>query len=386
MAFNPVANYSQGFQVGQQQAQQQRLSQIQGLQDKLLGQAQGGGFNPLESADFEQLSIMAPDMAARVRGNFEALSEDRKKIYHEDLQKGLRYLEAGDGEGFLMSMQARLKAVEKLGGDPTGVKMLLSKFNEGDIQGLVTGLRMTEQAGIDGGYLGGADQRLTPWQKDWKQKTENLSEADKAKALRIALRLDPGAVGSAAQTVAQNEALTDAVADSQATIEGAKEESKLDAQYKMKPKIAKAVELATSEANAMADKNKETKSNANALKVYDVAFSSLTGALGKTYTGPMAGLMPAITSNAQMAEGAIAMVLPTMKAVFRDAGEGTFTEGDQKLLTDMIPTRSDTPETIKFKLNAIDSIIRAKLGGDGNATSTSTAPTTASIYEKYGIK
>jgi len=88
---------------------------------------------------------------------------------------------------------------------------------------------------------------------------------------------------------------------------------------------------------------------------------NLTKALDETVTGPFIGLTPAMTSNAQIADGAVAMMLPLMKDVFRGAGEGTFTEGDQKILTDLIPTRSDTAAARASKISMIDSMIRAKL-------------------------
>ena len=89
--------------------------------------------------------------------------------------------------------------------------------------------------------------------------------------------------------------------------------------------------------------------------------SNLTKALDNTITGPFIGLTPALTANAQIADGAIAMMLPLMKDVFRGAGEGTFTEGDQKILTDMIPTRNDSAEARRSKITFIDELIRSKL-------------------------
>jgi hypothetical protein len=57
-----------------------------------------------------------------------------------------------------------------------------------------------------------------------------------------------------------------------------------------------------------------------------------------------------------------------MKDIFRSAGEGTFTEGDQKILTNLIPTRSDTKETIVEKLRMIDSIVMQKLAPTGGSS------------------
>jgi hypothetical protein len=53
---------------------------------------------------------------------------------------------------------------------------------------------------------------------------------------------------------------------------------------------------------------------------------------------------------------------PILKQLFRDSGEGTFTDSDQALLMKMVPTRKDHPEARKAKLEMIDSIVQAKLG------------------------
>ena len=146
MPFNPLQNYLQGQQAGQQQ-------QVNTLQNSLAGQMQQSGFNPSSNLDFTRLSALDPQKAGAILNNFKSLSKERKIAYHEDLQDGLKALEAGDGNKFLNLMSARLNEIEKLKGDPAGTEFLLAKFNEGDIDGLITGLKATEQAGIDGGFL-----------------------------------------------------------------------------------------------------------------------------------------------------------------------------------------------------------------------------------------
>ena len=146
MPFNPLQNYLQGQQAGQQQ-------QVNTLQNSLAGQMQQQGFNPSSNLDFTRLSALDPQKAGAILNNFKSLSKERKIAYHEDLQDGLKALEAGDGNKFLNLMSARLNEIEKLKGDPAGTEFLLAKFNEGDIDGLITGLKATEQAGIDGGFL-----------------------------------------------------------------------------------------------------------------------------------------------------------------------------------------------------------------------------------------
>lgn len=305
--------------------------------------------------------------------DFMNLDKNRQGALFQDASAVNTFLKAGQTNKALGVLSDRMNFIEQFGGDPRDTKEIADLILANDIQGATTLLDSVVDVGIKNKFLD--DPRLleSKISKNNGVSTETntfndlikkagLNKSDTERAARIKLRLDAGAVGSSAQTISQNDQLTKDVATSQAAIESAKETGKLESKFKLQPKVSKAVQLAIGEANLVGAQNKEERSNSKALKVYDIAFKTLADALGKTTTGPIAGLMPALTSSAQSAQGAISMVLPTMKSVFRESGEGTFTEGDQKLLTDMVPTRSDNPATIKFKLNAIDSIIRAKLG------------------------
>ncbi len=84
--------------------------------------------------------------------------------------------------------------------------------------------------------------------------------------------------------------------------------------------------------------------------------------LARTMTGPIAGRIPAVTANQQIAEGGVAAMAPVLKQLFRVSGEGVFTDRDQALLLDMVPKRSDRPEAADAKMRNIDAIVRAKLG------------------------
>lgn len=102
--------------------------------------------------------------------------------------------------------------------------------------------------------------------------------------------------------------------------------------------------------------------NKRAFEVYQTAITGLSSGLQGTNTGPIAGRMPAWTSGQQIADGTIAAMAPVLKQLFRGAGEGTFTDKDQELLMEMLPTRKDEPEARKAKLANIDAIVQAKLG------------------------
>jgi hypothetical protein len=150
-----------------------------------------------------------------------------------------------------------------------------------------------------------------------------------------------------------------------AAVEGAKEASKLGAQYKLEPQVKEAVAIALENVKIQSEVASEDRSNEKALGVYEVATKGLTDALSGATTGPGMEYLPALTANQQVAKGAVAAMAPVLKQLFRGAGEGTFTDKDQALLLDMIPTRNDHAETRAAKLANIDAIVRAKLGTSG---------------------
>lgn len=208
---------------------------------------------------------------------------------------------------------------------------------------------------LDDGLLG-----LTSNQREFKDLTKNLSDDDIQKARRIKLGLDPRAVGSAIQTITEKGTVKE-VGATEKEISAAKEEGKLISQYKLKPEIERKVTSVVAAAKADAEAVAEQRSNNAAFNLYQTAFSGLSASLGQTATGPIFGLLPALTSEQQIAEGAIAAVAPVLKQMFRAAGEGTFTDNDQALLLAMVPTRKDTPDARVAKMENIDAIVRTKL-------------------------
>ncbi|WP_444897891.1 hypothetical protein [Microbulbifer sp. SSSA005] len=104
--------------------------------------------------------------------------------------------------------------------------------------------------------------------------------------------------------------------------------------------------------------------NAKTYKAYRAGMEGLSRGMEGTTTNPLVGSLPALTSEAQTADGAVSAMAPILKSLFREAGEGVFTDKDQELLLKMIPTRKDHPEARKAKLEMVDRIVRAKLGVD----------------------
>jgi len=181
-------------------------------------------------------------------------------------------------------------------------------------------------------------------------------------ATAIKSGVDAGISEQASRAGSRAAAVADVELATVESIETKKEVGKLKAQFKLKPLVEAAVTEAVGAAKAIVDANAENRSNSIALSMYDTAMGGLTTALGGTVTGPVAGWMPAVTTNQQVAEGAIAAMAPILKQLFRGAGEGTFTDKDQELLVAMLPTRKDTPEARVIKIQNIDAIVRAKLG------------------------
>jgi len=268
-------------------------------------------------------------------------------------------LEQNDIEGTRATLTARRDQMKKLGLDPSDMDDALIELDR-DPQRLLAGANgwiqrasMFDKSGKPAGLV------------EFEEMTKGLKPDEKEKARKIALGLDARAVGSAASTIAET-GKTDLVAGSEAKISGAKagasESAELDAQLEKLPGVKAAVTAAEERIKLEVEAEGVKKKNAIALETYDTAMKGLLEALAGTETGPGVGRLPAVTAEQQIAEGAIAAIAPTLKSIFRIAGEGNFTDSDQKLLLDMIPTRKDHPAAVKSKVRNIDAIIRAKLG------------------------
>jgi hypothetical protein len=106
----------------------------------------------------------------------------------------------------------------------------------------------------------------------------------------------------------------------------------------------------------------EQKDLNNKYKAFSVAFTDLNNALSETMTGPIVGALPATSENQRVAEGAVKNAANALKKIIRGAGEGTFTDADQKFLIEQIPNRYDEPEVAQKKTAIIERTLRAQLG------------------------
>ena len=206
--------------------------------------------------------------------------------------------------------------------------------------------------------------------------TQGLSEEEKSEARRKKLGLSARATESA--NVKAEKAYKVEVA-------------KLQAKYELEPQVAAAVQSAKNESEVLADESQEQKSNDKGWDVYSGAMDNLSASMSGTETGPFAGLIPAVTASQQIAQGAVAVMAPVLKQMFRSSGEGTFTDKDQEMLLAMVPTRKDLPAAREAKISAIDAVVRAKLGKGESAKSQeqsaeSSGPKTVTTQDELALQ
>lgn len=273
----------------------------------------------------------------------------------------IKELAATDPMRAQVAIAQRIKKIQDRGGDPSdtiGVRDLLQSGNKDAFNAeLDSVINAAQQSGLLS--AGSSSQR----DFEYIAKQGGFTPEER----RDAARYQAGLISrpTEAITLASDQKLADSVVKTQSRLAGGKagasESSKLNAQLETKPSVEKSVTLAKEQAKLVVQQSGEQRSNDTALRMYDTAMGSLADALGGTTTAPGVGWLPAMTANAQIAEGAVATMAPVLKQLFRTAGEGTFTDKDQEMLLRMIPTRSSLPEARAAQIQAIDAIVRAKL-------------------------
>ncbi len=135
---------------------------------------------------------------------------------------------------------------------------------------------------------------------------------------------------------------------------------------------ATAVKGAEATAAAQAEATARTKRATQIYAPFSTQLVSLREAFQGTGTGPLVGRIAALSGDAQKAEAAANIMEPIIKGVVRDAGEGTFTEGDRAQIRDMMPKRTDHPEVVVYKTQLLDNFVRGKLGVPSAAPAAAT--------------
>ncbi len=345
------------------------------------------------------------------------LDEQRQKAMAMDLRGVNRLIKSGDIGGATQLLQNRLEHIAKLGGDPTHTANLNRMISEGRIEEASAYLDQVDQAAVQDGLLpsmapkyskivdtadggkagyneatgkfepidsggvtfapgGGGGVASLGMTRLFKDQAGNLfygaNVLDKATGqMRVDMvptSGDPATRPSGTVTPVDPygnnamERVGQKAAESQAA-----EGGKLAAQAQTKPRVEALVKAAVDQVAAATAQSEKSAINSTALQTYDIAMNGLVEALGGTTTGPIAGWLPALTDSAQIAGGAVAAMAPVLKQIFRSAGEGIFTDKDQALLMEMVPTRKDRPAAAVAKIRNIDAIVRSKLGVTGPA-------------------
>lgn len=285
-------------------------------------------------------------------------AEDRKRLEVLGTMKALRNMDPARREELAPSLQQSLKDRGFMGADDDFLDdpYMDDAWLDANI------------AALEGGGRRGVGVDQQNFEARMRAAGIDPGSDDYIRAARISAGLDPRAGTSAAERIATTPGMTETVAGSEAVIAGRKagaaETERLLSQLELEPQVAAAVRDSVMAVEDQYEVEQKKRDNTRALAVYDAAMNGLVVGLGGTVTGPGVSWLPALTADAQVAEGAIASVAPVLKQLFRTAGEGNFTDSDQKILMAMVPTRDDLPEARVQKFRTIDAIVRAKLLGD----------------------
>ena len=207
--------------------------------------------------------------------------------------------------------------------------------------------------------------KLSSAQREFASLSQNLSPEDAEKARRIKLRLDPGAQGSAAQTIAAT-GTAESVAGSEQVISEGRESGKLKAQLALKPKIEQAVSIAREEARERGEVLTDINRMEAAMPGLEDSVSQLR-ALGAVATSTIGGsAFDAVVKQSGFGstEGSTArakfiaiidnQVLPLLKETFGAAF--TVSEGES-----LKATMGDPDATPAAKMAQLDAFIEQKV-------------------------
>ena len=345
-----LGSFEQGQEVARGREERSRARQIQ----ELSGQAYKG-----DAEAFSELQGIAPEVALELQNKLNIKDKGGLDRLYTDARTALSIYENYGVEGVISFGENRIQGLKSMFADTQDTERALNFFKTGNIEEGVANLKATisalEQANSRGPT--GAMRERQALLNDL-----NSTNEDVRRSAKVALKLMAAPIGSAMTTLSGgSEEDQDAFTDLTENVDYSKTKGKLKAEFKFKPEVAEAVQLATLQAKDAADLFVENRGNNRALAVYDTSIDTVRSAFDKASTGPIAGWFTAMGANNQMAKASVAMMGPLMKDIFRSAGEGTFTDGDQALLMSMLPSTSDKPEAVAFKLEFMDKIIRSKL-------------------------
>lgn len=206
---------------------------------------------------------------------------------------------------------------------------------------------------------------LSASQREFQFLTEGMTPEQIARAKGIKTGIYPRATGSAVQTIAQ-QGIAQQIADVERTLAGGKESGKLQAQFKFKPMIQRAVKLAESEAKERGEVLTDLQRSRAALpgllesvgelkKLAPIVTSNLTG---RAFDAVVKELGFGSTKGATARKKFIAIVnnqvLPLLKPTFGAA----FTVAEGEALR---ATMGDPNSTEDQKIAELDAFIQNKI-------------------------
>ena len=297
------------------------------------------------------------------------LDEKRKAAMVQDAWTVNQLLDQGKAPVALRLLDDRIERIKQLKGDPSDTMAIRDALVSGDPAKVAQAkqeLQMFSEAGIAAGAWAppqeSIESKKLKFEQDKFNKEQKLKEDefDWKKA-----NPNAGVAGDASTAHAKDLAIYERMVR-----EGNPNAERFAYMVGLSGRdINSKVELAGRETTAKetsksdVERTNLAKQNANAYQTYKVGLEGLTSGLQGTTTGAIAGRLPAVTTAQQTAEGAVAAMAPILKAMFRQAGEGTFTDKDQESLMKMVPTRTDTQDAIKAKIANINKIVESKLIG-----------------------
>jgi hypothetical protein len=255
---------------------------------------------------------------------------------YNSLALGFNTMRMNPDQGLAVALQNRIKTAQELKANEASKNKTVAALSQmgmdkGELDLLAENPELLKIAAT-AMYKRKAGADTTAEMQTFDYLTSGLSEEDKAKALRIKLGIDPRA-------------------SSELSIP-------LDRFFNTSFQSG----AGTQAAKAQAEINQAAVSNDLLRQQFDFGFNALESALGGTgQTGKIFGNLPAVTTSAQIADNAKALLLPIMKGVFRGAGEGVFTDKDQETLEAMLPTRDMTPEAAAQALDSVKMLVSLKL-------------------------
>ena len=222
-----MANQLAGFDPVSRFQTAQSNAQLAGRNDFAMQQAQQNAPRQNALADIQLRQAQAGEQAS-IRDSGISIESQRVKFLSQfgEAMEGINTV-----EGRIKAAQILTPLAQKVGVDPS----VFTPENLSD-EGLQQ-LRATTTGFIND------PSKLSAAQQEFARQSKGLSEQDINKANRIALGLDPRAVGNADQTITDRGNASE-IGKTKEILSGATEKGKLNQQLQFKPQIAEAVKLA----------------------------------------------------------------------------------------------------------------------------------------------